>query len=536
MTTFINPIEILELEKMDIATIDASVIKKAKRQLFADIDLSDDGHLAYKGASLSKQDCEAAIDRLDAPEQVGYYHYLAGNASLNDFLACGDETWFAAYRQDDIFAEPGFVRMISPFLAPQLERSLLRAFVENAGDRMAALLRAMVLVHPSDVDIAYRGLSRELQQRIDDTERLKEKIKDEDKEFPEADTLPIATLVPERFPLSPLNALPAYFQSQVHKAAATLNFLQLAIWERYGSPQVPVVVLEHILQLKIESADRPTFESNYEIIKKRHTQWVMEQEHATALAPWMDILKTVRKWAKTVEAKIDDPKEVLAQLPTLVSIAELNALPAYGDGVRTQIASGIRAVAIAAWNQKEDIRSALALMQVASEVIVPKEVKDGFQQDIADLERLSEKYRGVVTCHFCETHPPEEASSLKKTIYKETSRTWFPQRKVEYKYVEITLPRCKSCKDTHDKGKEYMIYITVVATIVGILIGLVTEGEHYVIGGVIGLGAGLLAGYILQRSQLNKTRIKGTSNSVLRAHPLLREYMNDGWGFNKPAA
>ena len=36
---FINPIEILELENTDIAVIDNSIVKKAKRKLFADIDL-----------------------------------------------------------------------------------------------------------------------------------------------------------------------------------------------------------------------------------------------------------------------------------------------------------------------------------------------------------------------------------------------------------------------------------------------------------------------------------------------------------------
>ena len=53
---FINPIEILRLETADIVDIDISIIKKAKRKLFADIDLSDNGHINYKGLSLTKTD------------------------------------------------------------------------------------------------------------------------------------------------------------------------------------------------------------------------------------------------------------------------------------------------------------------------------------------------------------------------------------------------------------------------------------------------------------------------------------------------
>jgi len=36
---FINPIEILELQTYLVSEIDSSMIKKAKRKLFADIDL-----------------------------------------------------------------------------------------------------------------------------------------------------------------------------------------------------------------------------------------------------------------------------------------------------------------------------------------------------------------------------------------------------------------------------------------------------------------------------------------------------------------
>ena len=55
---YINPIEILQLSNLaDSSLIDSDTIKKAKRRLFADIDLSDDGHYNYVGLQLSKGDC-----------------------------------------------------------------------------------------------------------------------------------------------------------------------------------------------------------------------------------------------------------------------------------------------------------------------------------------------------------------------------------------------------------------------------------------------------------------------------------------------
>ena len=62
---YINPIEILGLSNVtDKTNIDNETIKKAKRKLFADIDLSDNGLFEYYGLKITKGDCEKVIDEL----------------------------------------------------------------------------------------------------------------------------------------------------------------------------------------------------------------------------------------------------------------------------------------------------------------------------------------------------------------------------------------------------------------------------------------------------------------------------------------
>ena len=52
---YINPIEILGLSNVeDTTSIDNEIVKKAKRKLFADIDLSDNGLFEYYGLQLTK--------------------------------------------------------------------------------------------------------------------------------------------------------------------------------------------------------------------------------------------------------------------------------------------------------------------------------------------------------------------------------------------------------------------------------------------------------------------------------------------------
>ena len=114
---YVNPIEILGLSNAtDTTSIDNEIIKKAKRKLFADIDLSDNGLFEYYGQQLTKGNCEKAIDELTNNENKEFYLYLANNNPLNEFLAIGKEAIFKNFKQDSIFKLPEFVKFISPYL------------------------------------------------------------------------------------------------------------------------------------------------------------------------------------------------------------------------------------------------------------------------------------------------------------------------------------------------------------------------------------------------------------------------------------
>jgi hypothetical protein len=87
---YVNPIEILGLSNAtDTTSIDNEIVKKAKRKLFADIDLSDNGVFEYYGLQLTKGNCEKAIDELTNNDYKEFYLYLANNKPLNEFLASG---------------------------------------------------------------------------------------------------------------------------------------------------------------------------------------------------------------------------------------------------------------------------------------------------------------------------------------------------------------------------------------------------------------------------------------------------------------
>jgi hypothetical protein len=536
MATFINPIEILDLQDADLASIDSTTIKKAKRKLFADIDLSDDGTHGYKGLALSKNECEAAIDRMEDGELMPYYHYLARHPKLNDYLANGDEAWFEGIVMDDMIADTRYIRFVSPLLAPRLDRTMLKAFTDQNIGLLGAAAKAMPLLHAGDTDAAYRSLSRELQLRIEATEAMTQAFKDEKSSYTEANITDVRALVEEQYPIVPLNALPLYFQSQRGKIAEALNYLQLQIWENFEAPSLPMQILEHLLQLTMDSASKPTFEGNLALARKRHQTWATAQEHAPVLGKWTEAIKNLRTKTKSVEAKVDLPSKVLEDHLAGVKIKDLNDLPAFADDTRAQFASALRSIAIASWNAQDDIRSAITFIDLALQVHVAPDLKQGFVKDKADLVAIEKKHRGVVICYFCDKNQPKKGCEFHTTIYQETSRSYFPQRKVQYQYIAMELPRCESCKETHEGGKEWGIFIPIATTLVGIFIGATMRHEPFIIGGIIGLVPGLIASYLLKEKRLKDADIKGTGNSVIRTHPLLTERIAEGWSLTKPTA
>ena len=209
---------------------------------------------------------------------------------------------------------------------------------------------------------------------------------------------------------------------------------------------------------------------------------------------------------------------------------ELNNLPSFADEIRTQIGYSIRSMSIASWNKQSDIKNALALINYSLQINVNESAKSKFYQDKNELEELEKKYKGILVCHFCETNAPDNGCEINTTIYKETSRSYF-LRRVEFSYSEVTIPRCRSCKEIQSKRGNINHLIFFVLIILGVIIGAATEGEHFIIGGIIGaVAAWIIVGNIIEGG------IKDSSEYTLSRHPLLKEKFKNGWTFSKPIA
>ena len=531
--TYINPIEILSLSNaIDAFSINNDIIKREKRKLFADIDLSDNGVLEYYGMQITKGSCEKAIDELTNNDIKEYYLYLANNKPLNKFLATGEDSIFVNFKQDSIFKLPEFVKFISPYFAPKFDKALLVAFEKNNTDRTKAILYTSILIAQSDLNLAYKSVSSNIQNKIAEIDELTKDIKNEECSYDEDSIEEVVHLIQEYFPTETLNCLPQYFQSQILKIAVSINDLSNSIWSAFDTTQVPNDLTEYLLTLNIEGLDRPIFENNFKIINKKNNERIEQAKNAPLLKKWARVLLSIRDLIEKVESNSVKPYVAYIGINDLFDISELNHLPQFANEIRSQIARSIRNLSISMWNEQNDLKNALSTIRLALSIELDEDEKLQFKNDLNVLVGLQFKYRGVLICYFCGKNSPDDEGKISKTIYNVTGRGY---RSVQYSYVQIDIPRCNSCQAVHMRGNRVFWFYLIIGIILGSIVQAIFS-ETFFVGAIIGGGVGWIIAKKMENRLCTMENINDASNSTLSHHPLLELKILQGWTFRKPFA
>jgi hypothetical protein len=390
---YINPIEILGLSSVaDTTSIDNEIVKKAKRKLFADIDLSDNGLFEYYGLQLTKGDCEKVIDDLTNNDLKEFYLYLASNKKLNNFLVNGNDAVFINFKQDSIFKLPEFVKFISPYFAPKFDKALLNAFENEDVEQTKSILKTSFLISQNDINLAYKSVSNNIQNRIDDIAEIKRDIKNEESVYDEDDIDEVVDLVVENFPSDILNCLPNYFQSQILKIANEINYLNVVIWDNFDNTQVCNDLLEHVLTLNIGGLDKPTFQKNYEIVRKKNQERVEQEKNAPILRKYAGYLIQTKTKLKEIEDKTTTPTSLLSWVNSSISISDVNNLPSVFDEIKNQVALSLRAMSVEIWNSFSNIDVSIDLINKANNITgLKSETRDNLQDAKKQLTELKTK-------------------------------------------------------------------------------------------------------------------------------------------------
>ena len=416
---FINPIEILDLRNSEANEIEASLIKKAKRRLFADIDLSDNGLYEYNSQKLTKSDCERVIEELENKNKLEFYYHLSSNKELNTFLATGNGELLNNLKQESIYKLPEFIDFISPYFSAKIDRLLLKSFHNKEPELFFSALRVEYLIAKDDLSKAYKSLDNEISQRIKETEKLTKEIKEERSNYSEENIDEVIHLIEDRFPIEYLNKLPIYFQSQINNVADSINYLMLSIFNTLNLTSVPLSLLEHLLKLNMESVSKPTFEKNYNVIKKKNQERIEQEKNAPLIKEWAKVLISIQEKVNEVENDELKASKAISYVKSAFDVLEINNLPSFANEIRTQIGYSIRSLSIASWNKQEDIHSAIELIKIAQSLKLPSDAKLKFENDYKDLQEILAK-REIQGTPLKSTPSLSTVNGIGTTIYDRT--------------------------------------------------------------------------------------------------------------------
>lgn len=389
---FINPIEILNLKSLNITDINADAIKKAKRKLFADIELSDESSYDYKGLKLTKSDCERAVDELSNDDKKEYYYQLATTLqSLNAYLVTGGEEFFAHFKQESIYQLSDFINFINPAFAQNFDKSLVKSFKDEDKDLLSSILRTQILINSDNLNTSFKSVSVELQNRIAEIDKITDEIKTEKNHYTTWLKGEVLDIVKKKFPVTLLNLLPEYFQSQINKIASSINFMALAIDKHFNNTQIPQDLLSHLLQLNINSVGKQTFKNNFRIFKEINDEKIEQEKNAPIREKWANVLLQIENSIKQVDEKTLTAKAAATNASASVNVSELNNLPSFADEIRNQIGYALRNLSISCWNSQKDMNTALNLIRQALIINVSQSARQKFETDLKDLEGIKGK-------------------------------------------------------------------------------------------------------------------------------------------------
>ena len=378
---FINPIELLQLQNNTYADIlNPNIIKRKKKELFADIELSDNEQYSYNEQNIDRSDCERVINELENKGFAKFYYYLTTDSSLNNFLVNGNQSIFQNYKKNKIYDDQEFISFINPFFAERYDKALLNAFNENKIEQLEFIKRTNLLVNQTNINISYKSLTNEINNRINIINDLSKEIEEGTSYISNIDK--ILDIIKNTIPIDITNALPPYFQSQINKIATSLNNLAIAIDDQVNAPHVAILILEHLLELHIESIGKSIFADNY--------QQLEEKINSPLLSKWSAGLIKLNLTAKEIEEQTLKPKDGELKIKE-INISDLNSLPSFADEIRNYYAYIISSISISIWNKHKNVDSAIRILTIALSISSSSKTKEKLNSDLDDLLNIQKE-------------------------------------------------------------------------------------------------------------------------------------------------
>jgi hypothetical protein len=274
---YINPFEVLNLNSENLSEINVSVIKKATKKLFAEIELSDSASVLVNGYNLTKTDCISILADLDDDTRKKFHFFILKNKNLNDFLKDGNLNFFREFKIENIYMSSDFVNFISPYFSFQYDKQL----TINVKKRLTSNVKLILSLNPSvivsDQELCYKGTYLAIKEIENKMVSINIDILNKTSPFIQQNFVGLNIKILENIDIEIINSLPIYFQSIRNNIADKIRLIAIKVnnkpYNNYKSAYQIIeiskeIISDGLIYQKVLN-DFSTLKSNYESTIKK---------------------------------------------------------------------------------------------------------------------------------------------------------------------------------------------------------------------------------------------------------------------------
>lgn len=310
MQNYINPIGLLNLDTYILSGV---AIRKAKKSLLAEIELSEKGTIIYNGNELTKSDCIRAIDDLDHKDKRDFHIFIFENPDLNQFLTNGDLKFFKTFKTESIYKFPEFIDFISPYFSAQYAKALSRNFKANNFNNVKSLLSIKPIVNDSYIEDCYKLTYAALKEIENEIIKITKEIEFNESEHFEDGFADLPQLINQKVNVDLINLLPSYFQSLRNQIAQSVRNLARDINNDPYNLYKPAFEIIKIAQaIQTDGLVKQTITKGYYTIKSNYEDVIRKKQKSDNQQSVSDISTPigveVENDNKTLSVELDDEK------------------------------------------------------------------------------------------------------------------------------------------------------------------------------------------------------------------------------------
>lgn len=268
---YINPFDLLNIQSENLSDIDSSTIRRAKKKLLADIELSDNDTIDHNGIELTKSDCIRAVDDLDHKDKNEFHYFIFKNPDLNSFLSSGDLRFFKTYKSESIYKLSEFLDFISPFFTFQYDKQLSLNYKKRDIDKVKLLLSIKPITNEASKELCFKGTYTTIKEIENEIITINKNITDKKSKFIDDNFNGLADLISKNVDVELLNILPIYFQSLRNSLAQTIRNLARDINnDPYNNYKPAYEIIDIANNVSTDGLVKQTISKGYYTIKKNY--------------------------------------------------------------------------------------------------------------------------------------------------------------------------------------------------------------------------------------------------------------------------